>query len=238
MKSKQAVFISSLIIVFVVLLVVNVVGITIGSSGKDLPSFVLTMVVSNVLIVLEEIMIILETRRKGEMINRVLGLPIYYSSFGVIGLQLSISITIFIINRFVAFPFTITLIAEILLIAVFVLQFVFGYLARFLFLKTDGNIKQKTMRFESFRMKLDLIRFEKLSIEEKKCCDSLAEKMRLMDPTENSLVADIDNQISAKLDEIENMIKSNERKEEAIILLLEEFDRLLEKRKVVVLNGR
>ena len=233
MKTKKAIRLASLLVVVAALAVINVVGIILGLKGKDNATFITVLILSNVMVLLEEGLILLETKGKRSVFYRLLGTPLHVWALATIGLQVVFLLIVIIRNLFFPFPMTAIAIVEVILFALFIVQAVFGYLAREFSFGVDQKIDAKTHGFEEYRKRVQIILIKDASKEFKDKMGEISEKMRYMSPVSDKATEEVDASIDAKIGEIEVAIKAEEKDDNALLALAKELKELLAEREIL-----
>ena len=233
MKTKNKIRIASLIVAIAALVVVNVVGVLLGKEGKDIASFVVALVCANIMIVIEEVLILLETRGNHAVFYRVLGAPLHTWALTSIGLQVAFLIALVSVNYFMPFPMTPTIIVQVILFAFFVVQLVFGYILRDLSFGLDKKIAEKTVPFEEYRKRVKIILIKDASPEFKEKMEAISEKMRYMSPVADGATEKVDASIDAKIAEIEALVGVEGAEEEKLLGAAKSLEALLAEREIL-----
>ncbi len=229
MKINKSLRTASLIIALVALALTNVIGFIVGAIRINQASFITVMICSNLLIVIEEGLIFLETRKKNGVLYRLLGAPLHIWALVSIAVQFAFMLITVITNRFVDFPIAAAASVEGVIFAFYIVQFVCGFLVRYFSLGLDEKINNKVNAFESFRERMELLAVSVTDEDCKKEIASLVDKMRYMDPVSSERTKAIDNEIDTKL----SLLEKNCDDVSSLLAALSDFKKLLDKRIII-----
>lgn len=229
MKINKSLRTASFIIALVALALTNCIGFIVGATRINDASFITVMVCSNLLIVIEEGLIFLETGKKNGVLYRLLGAPLHIWALISIAVQFVFMLITVIVNRFVDFPIAAVASVEGVVFAFYIVQFVCGFLVRYFSLGLDEKINNKVNAFESFRERMELLAVSVMDENCKKEIASLVDKMRYMDPVSSERTKAIDNEIDAKLSSMEK----NCDDASSLLTALSDFKKLLDKRIII-----
>ncbi len=234
MKPNKVVRTASIIITIVVLAVINTIALLVGKAGNaqhDVAAYWVALACSNVMVILEEILVILETKDGKSVLYRVFGLPMHTWALGSTIIQLIFLTAIVIVNRFVDAKLLVaTIIFEVLLFAFLIIRVVVGFVSRNLALKTDERLSHKTDLFKSFGARVKVIAIDVKEEELKKEVEELGKEMRYLVAVNNAKTEVIDMQIDEKLSEMELKAAKDQLSKDD----LAELKVLLNKREILV----
>ena len=225
---------ASFIICAIGLIIFNLVGFLMGAQRENFASFLTVIIASNLMIILEEVLILLETKGNKTTLYRLLGFPMHFWALVTIAIQFVFLLVVTIVNMFIDFPFIVTIIVEVLLLAFFVIQFVFGYLVRYFSLGLDSKINAKTANFEELRKRINAVLVEDLPDEVKKNLSEVSEKMRYLNPVASKETQEIDTKIESVIFELENYSFEEDKTDyDDALRNIKLLDNLLTKREVL-----
>ncbi len=227
MKVNKMIRTASLFFAVVGILIINVIGFIVGNVHQDKASFITVIVCSNLLVVVEELLVLLGTKNDKTTLYRLLGAPLYFWAAITTLLQVVFLIIVVSVGRNTAVPFVATIIVEVLLLAFFVVQLVFGYLTRYFTLGLDKYIDEKTLTFEDFRRRIDLL-IPQSDGEIKSQLEAVKDKMRYMVSISNKNTQIIDKEIDVTISNLEKDVQNEQASS-----YIESLNVLLEKRAVV-----
>ncbi len=229
MKANKSIRVATLIIALVALALTNVIGFVVSMVRVNEASFITVMVCSNLLIVIEEALIFLETRKKNGVLYQLLGAPLHIWALVSIAVQFVFMLVTVITNRFVDFPIAVTASVEGVIFAFYFVQFICGFLVRYFSLGLDEKINSKVNVFESFRERMELLGVSSDDEACKKEIAAIVDKMRYMDPVSSERTKAIDSQIDAKL----SMMEKECNDASSLLNSLSAFKKLLDKRVII-----
>lgn len=176
-------------------------------------------------------LLFLETKRS----QRILGLPIVYSGFVLLILQLIASISFYACNAFFEVPAWILIVVEAILYAMLLIQLAKGFF--FKGSSEEYNSKRaNTSWMEGFRNDLKALVAKNKNPGISKTLLDLSEKASGSDPISNEKTLDAEKELSADVVELKRLIE--EGKGEEAKAAIERIDSLLSERNSLCKSGK
>ena len=227
MKHTSKAGIKATLIIYAALIVLLTVCTFAVPFEKNSQSVLIVSYVCAVLMIIAEGSLALALFFKDESLNqKVLALPILYSGFVAMAIQIVATIAFYVCNAFVNVPIWIVIVVECLLFAYFVIQLAKGFFFKGRNAEYHENVAN-TKFMDEFRARLKAIVAINKNKNIEKVLEDLLDAAKGSDPVTNDKTLDSESELLSDLQELDEVIKAGSE---------EEARRIIEKTKTTLLE--
>ncbi len=236
MKKNKPGIITTIIITVALLAILSIISWAIPIPKQDVAAFVVTYVCAMVLIAAEGVLIILGLFKETDGNKKVLGLPILYFGLVAVIVQLVLLTIVYIVNAFVAMPIWIVVVLECVLILMAIIHVTFGF---FFKARTEQfrNNKPSTVFVDMLRANIQIAVTNNGNPDLEKPLQNLLEIAKGTDPVSNEMTNEVEQKLTAKVDELKEKIDANANTYE-LEELINGTKKLIEERAILCKTGK
>ena len=150
---------------------------------------------------------------------RVLGIPVIYSGFVTLGVQLLISGTFLLINAFVGLPFYVVVIVEALILAYMIINFAKGFFFRSHAQSLNESTDKATAFMDIFRARLQALSAINQIESIARPLEDLTDIARGSDPMTNEYTLASESKLLELLQKLDDSIKAGDEEDSVEILV-------------------
>lgn len=226
---------ATLIIYFVLIILLSVCTFVIPFPRTNNGSLVAAYIGAVMMIIAEGSLALTVLFKEEELDKRILDLPIIYSGYIILIIQLMATIIFYICNAYMNLPTWIVIVTECFLFGAFVIQVVKGFFFKNRIIEYRDNIVN-TKFMDEFRARLKAIVAINENMEASKDLQDLLEIANGSDPITNDRTIDSENELLSDLQELDEAVKSGS--EESIKIVINKTKNTLLERNALCKVGK
>ncbi len=235
MKNKSKILIG--IVCALILIVYNVIFFAVPFNRElSQTSFWITYFVTTFLILSNGFVFFYSF--KNDKINKnIFSIPVFKVTFSSFIIQILFDIIVMSVGNFFTFAFWITLIVEVLLLAISIILIVIRFSYKEKIIDVDNKTAIKTSFIQEVKIQMELIDNISKDTIYSGLISKLYEKIKYCDPISESESKDIENEILSKIGDLKDLVSDNTQNKESVNKVIKKISLLIDERGLRIKNS-